>query len=114
MEELLVQAIEKLETEKKTYNIKGKLAEWIDEIINEFDTTPELIEAVCKKDKTAAGYIALTADYGFENAVTVDKKIVDMCPKIKKVIGNHDFKIGFPEKARRKKLIREYYLGEKS
>lgn len=114
MEELLVQAIEKLETEKKTYNIKGILAEWIDEIINEFDTTPELIEAVCKKDKTAAGYIALTIDYGFEHSLTVDKKIVAMCPKVKKILGDHELKLGYPEKNRRKKLMKAYYLGEKS
>lgn len=113
MEELFVKAIEKLEEEKKKYNITGILSDWIDEITNEFDTCPELVEAVCKDDKTAAGYIAVAAEYGFENAVTVDKKIVDMCPKIKKILGGHDFKIGFPEKNRRKKLMRTYYLGEK-
>lgn len=114
MSESFAQAVEKLEKEKKDYSLTGILADWIDEIINEFEATPELINAVCKDDKTAAGYIALTIDYGFEHSLTVDKKIVAMCPKVKKILGNHELKLGYPEKNRRKKLMKAYYLGEKS
>lgn len=107
----LEQAIDKLENEKKEYKITGILADWVDEVVNEFESIPELIDAVLDKNKTAAGLIAATADYGFEHKATVDKRIVAMCPNIKKIIGNHEFSIGIPSRPQRKKLIRKYYLG---
>jgi hypothetical protein len=113
MEEIskLEQAIDKLEKEKKEYKIAGILSDWVDEIISEFETAPELIDAVLDPKKTAAGFIAVTAEYGFVHKTVVDKRIVDMCPEIKKVIGNHTFSIGIPPRPQRKKLIKEYYLG---
>ena len=107
----LEQAIDKLENEKKEYKITGILADWVDEVVNEFESIPELIDAVLDKNKTAAGLIAATADYGFEHKVTVDKRIVTMCPNIRKIIGNHEFSIGIPSRPQRKKLIKQYYLG---
>ena len=115
MEEIskLEQAVDKLAEEKKKYSIKGILSDWVDEIISEFETAPELIDAVLDPKKTAAGFIARTAEYGFAHKTVVDKQILNMCPEIKKVIGNHEFSIGIPSRPQRKKLIKEYYLGGK-
>lgn len=115
MEEIskLEQAIDKLENEKKEYKITGILADWVDEVVNEFESIPELIDAVLDPKKTAAGFIAITAEYGFAHKVVVDKRILNMCPEIKKVIGDHEFSIGIPSRPQRKKLIRQYYLGGK-
>lgn len=115
MEEIskLEQAIDKLENEKKEYKIAGILSDWVDEIVNEFESAPELIDAVLDNTKTAAGYVAVTAEYGFDHKTSVDKRIVDMCPHIKKILGGHEFSIGIPSRPQRRKLIKEYYLGGK-
>lgn len=37
----LEQAIDKLENEKKESKITGILADWVDEVVNEFESIPE-------------------------------------------------------------------------
>lgn len=109
----LEQAIDKLENEKKEYKITGILADWVDEVVNEFESIPELIDAVLDPKKTAAGFIAATIDYGFEHKVNVDSRIVKMTAGGGKGIIGFGLSIGIPSRPQRKKLIRQYYLGGK-
>ena len=115
MEEIskLEQAVDKLMKEKGAYSIKGILSDWVDEIIGEFETTPELIDAVLDPKKTAAGFIAATIDYGFEHKVEVDSRIIEMTTGKSKGILRFGLSIGIPSRPQRKKLIKEYYLGGK-
>lgn len=106
-------AIGKTEVEVREYKVKGILKDWITELEAELVENPDLARAVRRKGKSIAGYIAKTADYGFEHKAVVDKRIVAKCPTIKSVIGNHEFSIGIPDKRQRRQLMREYYLGGK-
>lgn len=107
-------AIGKLRVEKGEYKITGILEDWVAEIEEEITGDIQMAKAVRSKGRTLAGYIAKTAEYGYANKAVVDKRIVELCPKIKKVIGSHEFAIGIPDKHQRRKLMREYYMEEKA
>lgn len=107
----MIAALGKIKIESAEYKIDGTLKDWISELIEAIEHEPELCLAVRRKGKSIAGYIAATADYGYKHRVQVDKRIVDMCPEIKKIIGNHPFSIGIPDRGQRKRLMHEYYLG---
>lgn len=109
----MLAALGKINIEVREYNIKGVLREWISEL-QEAATDPDMADAIRRKGKSISDFIARTADYGYRNKATVDKRIVAKCPEIKKVIGNHEFSIGIPDKRERKKIMREYYLGGNS
>ena len=107
----LLAAVGKLKAESEELKLKGILQDWVDEIRSMCSEDKEFAIAVRKKGKDLAGYIAKTAETGYENRVVVDKRIIEKAAKIKSVIGNHEFSIGNPDKKTRRELARAYYLG---
>lgn len=107
----LMAAIGKLTLEKKEYKLQGILLDWVDDLINMCTEDEAFCRAVRKKGKGLDGFIALTAENGYENRAIVDKRIVEKAKKIKSVIGNHEFSIGIPDKKTRRELAKKYYMG---
>ena len=106
-------AVGKLKVEVKELKLEKILKDWADELQEECVNSEEMARAVRKKGKDLAGYIALLADAGFKDKTVVCRKIVERCTgELKKIVGSHDFYIGVPDKAERKNLMREYYLGK--
>ena len=109
----LMAAVGKLRIEAEDLKLTGILKDWMEELKGECTSHLELAVAVRRKGKSLAGYIARTAEEGFQNRAVVDKKIVKLLSgDIRKIVGQHEFSIGVPDKATRKKLIKEYYIGE--
>lgn len=90
------------------------LIDWTDELKTMCTESPEFALAVRRKGKDLAGYIALTAESGYEYRAVVDKRIVEKTTTIKKVIGSHEFAIGIPDKRTRRGLAEKYYLGKET
>lgn len=107
----LMAAIGKLKVECEDLKLKGVLLDWVDELRTMCTENEEFAKAVRRKGKDLAGYIAKTAESGYENRAVVDKRIVEKAGKIKSVIGNHEFSIGIPDKKTRRELANAYYLG---
>jgi hypothetical protein len=105
-------AFGKLRMESKTLELSGVLGDWCAELVNMCYEHMDFAQAVRKKGKSLAGYIALLADTGYKNRCVVKQEIVNKTVEVKKVIGNHEFSIGIPDKATRQKLAMQYYLGE--
>ena len=103
-------AVGKLKIETAEYKIAGVLKDWVEELNTMCMEDPAMAVAVRKKGKGLDGYIAALAENGYTNRAIVDKRIVDKAPNCKKVVGNHEFAIGVPDKATRKKLAKKYYL----
>ena len=91
--------------------MKGVLLDWAEELKNMCVNDEAFAKAVREKGKELATYIAKTAEYGYENRAIVDKRIVEKTTQIKKLIGNHEFSIGVPDKRIRKEIATNYYLG---
>ena len=109
----LMAALGKIKVESEDLKLKAILQDWALELQSECAESEELARAVRKKDKKLAGYMAALAESGFENRTVVDKKIVELCKgEIKKIIGNHEFSIGVPDRVERKKIMKKYYLGK--
>lgn len=106
----LMAAVGKLNVEKEELKIKGILSDWVDELISMCTEEESFARAVRKKGKDLAGYIALTADSGYEHRAVVDKVIVQRTTTIKSILGAHEFSIGIPDKKTRRELARKYYL----
>lgn len=106
----LMAAVGKLNVEKEELKIKGILSDWVDELVSMCTEEESFARAVRKKGKDLAGYIALTADSGYEHRAVVDKVIVKRTTTIKSIIGSHEFSIGIPDKKTRRELARQYYL----
>ena len=85
--------------------------DWVDELRAMCLDSEEFARAVRRKGKDLDGYIAATAEAGYENRTIVDRRIVDKTNQIKKIIGNHEFAIGIPDKKTRRQLADLYYLG---
>lgn len=105
-------AIGKLKVECKEYDIKGVLQDWVDEIIADLNEDEALAIGIRKKGKDLGQLIADMAEYGFQHRSTVSKKIVDKTKEIKKIVGNHEFSIGFPDRVTRRKLVKDFYCKE--
>lgn len=110
----LMAAIGKLNLEKEEYKLQGILLDWVDDLINMCTEDEAFCRAVRKKGKGLDGFIALTAESGYENRAIVDKRIVKKTKKIKNIIGNHEFSIGIPDKKTRRELANKYYLGKEA
>lgn len=111
---VIVAAVGKLNVECKAYKIERVLKDWVEELKTECIDSVELSKAVRNKGKGLDGFIALLADKGFEKKTTVHKDIVKKCKgEIKKIVGAHEFYIGIPDKATRRELMYQYYLGKK-
>ena len=107
----LMAALGKIKVESEDLKLKAILQDWALELQSECAESEELARAV--RNKKLAGYIAALAESGFENRTVVDKKIVELCKgEIKKIIGNHEFSIGVPDRVERKKIMKKYYLGK--
>lgn len=107
----LMAAIGKLKMEKAEYKLGGILLDWTDDIVAMCMENPKMAIAVRRKGKGLDGYIALLAEEGYKNRTTVDRKIVDKAPTIKRIAGNHEFAIGIPDKKTRRILAEKYYMG---
>ena len=106
----LMAAVGKLNVEKEELKIKGILSDWVDELVSMCTEEESFARAVRKKGKDLAGYIALTADSGYEHRAVVDKVIVKRTTTIKSILGSHEFSIGIPDKKPRRELATKYYL----
>ncbi len=107
----LMAAMGKLKVESEDLKLKGILQDWVDELRSMCAEDIEFAKAVRRKGKDLVGYIAKTAETGYENRAVVDKRIVEKAGKIKSIVGNHEFSIGIPDKKTRRELARAYYLG---
>ena len=107
---VLMAAVGKLNVEKEELKIKGILSDWVDELVTMCTENESFARAVRKKGKDLAGYIAMTAESGYKHRAVVDKRIVDKAPKIKGIVGSHEFSIGVPDKKTRRELATKYYL----
>ena len=111
---VIMAAVGKLNVECQTYKIEQVLNDWVEELKAECIDSVELAKAVRNKGKGLDEFIALLADKGFEKKTTVHKDIVKKCKgEIKKIVGAHEFYIGIPDKATRRELMYQYYLGKK-
>lgn len=104
-------AVGKLRVESKDLKLSGVLMDWVNELIDLCINDTAFQHAVRRKGKDLAGFIALTAEKGYEKRCVVDKRIVDRAGKIKSIVGSHEFSIGIPDKKTRKELAKKYYLG---
>ena len=109
----LMAALGKLKVEIEDLKLNAVLLDWVQELQAECTENEEMARAVRKKGKGLDGYIALLAETGFKNKAVVDKRIVNKCGHdIQRIVGNHEFYIGIPDKATRKKLMQQYYMGK--
>lgn len=106
----LMAAVGKLRVEAEDLKLDGVLKDWAEELIGMCAEDDELCRAVREKGKDLAGYIAKTAEYGYEHKAVVDKRIVEKTVKIKSIVGPHEFSIGIPDKKSRRELVEEYYM----
>lgn len=104
-------AVGKLRLESEELKLSGILKDWVNELMDMCINDVQFRAAVRKKGKDLAGYIALTAEKGYENRCVVDKRIVDKAKKIKSIVGSHEFSIGIPDKKTRREIARTYYMG---
>lgn len=103
-------ALGKLKVEKADLKTTGILEEWVEELESRAVSDMEFAEAVRKRGKSLAGYIAKTAEYGYSHRAIVNKKICELLTgDIKRIVGNYEFSIGVPTKAERTKIASEYY-----
>lgn len=110
----LLAALGKLKVEKDDLKLTGVLSDWVDELNTMCTESPEFALAVRRKGKDLAGYIALTAESGYEHRAVVDKRIVEKTTTIKRIMGSHEFAIGIPDKRTRRELAEKYYLGKET
>ena len=110
----LLAALGKLKVEKDDLKLTGVLSDWVDELNTMCTESPEFAVAVRRKGKDLAGYIALTAESGYEHRAVVDKRIVEKTTTIKRIMGSHEFAIGIPDKRTRRGLAEKYYLGKET
>ena len=108
----LMAAVGKLKVEKEEYKLKEILADWADEIAAMCGEDPDMCRAVRRKGRGLDGYIALLAEKGYQNRVTVDRRIVERTGQIRQIMGTHEFCIGVPDQRSRREEARRYYLGE--
>lgn len=107
----LLAALGKLKVESEELKLTGILMDWVDELRSMCTEEEAFAKALRKKGKDLAGYIARTAETGYDNRAIVYKRIVEKATKIKSIIGNHEFSIGIPDKKTRRDLATAYYLG---
>lgn len=105
-------AIGKLNIEKKDLKLEGFLVDFVDELSAWCIEDERIAAGIRKKGKSLAGYIARLIDVGFEEHITVDKRIVNMTRKAKNIMHNNPLLGGSPTIRKRKEIARQYYVGE--
>lgn len=114
MEELTtatLAAVGKLKIEKEDLKLEGFLVDLVDELSAWCLDNEKLAVAVRRKGMALAGYIARIIDAGFEEKITVDKRIVYLTKKAKTIMNNNPLLGGSPPARKRKEIAIEYYLG---
>lgn len=114
MEELVTAtdaAIGKLKVEKEDLKLEGFLVDFVDELSTWCLDNKDLAIAIRRKGMALAGYIAMIIDTGFEEKITVDKRIVNLTQKAKKIMNNNPLLGGSPTVRQRKEIAYKYYLG---
>jgi len=107
-------AIGKIAVECKEYKVTSVVRDWISELEAQIVEDEQLAIAVKRRDKSIAGYIAAIIEESYKNLVTIDGRIVKLCPNVSKIMGSHPLTLGGSDKKTCRRLIREYYLGGKS
>lgn len=107
-------AIGKLAVESADIKLGGVLEDWVDELRTMCIESETFARAVRRKGKDLAGYIAATAEEGYKNRTVVDRRIVDKTDQVKKILGNHEFAIGIPDKRTRRRLAEDYYMNREA
>lgn len=111
----LMAADGKLKVEAEDLEIKeGVLAQWTGMIRQLCTEDPKLCHAVRRKGKQLKECMALMIQYSFDNKVAVSRKILNITEvhvngKLEPFRG--PLHLGYPDNAKARKLIREYYLG---
>lgn len=112
----LMAATGKLKLEEEELELKGVVEDWKDSVVELCMNDAEMCAAVRKKGKTLKDCMARLIKFAFENKVQISDKIVDAT----KVMHNGKLEkmrkplyLGVPNRTEVKKLVREYYLGEK-
>lgn len=114
MEELITAteaAIGKLKIEKEDLKLEGFLTDLVDELSAWCLDNKDLAMAVRRKGMALAGYIATIIDAGFDQKIRVDKRIVDLTQRAKKIMNNNPLLGGSPSVRQRKEMAYKYYLG---
>lgn len=113
----LMAASGKLKMESEDLKIDGILSDWKDTILELCSEDETLCAAVRRKGKELKHCLASLFKFSFENKVQVSDKIVD----VTMVMHNGKLEpmrkplyLGVPSNADAKRLIREYYLEDKS
>lgn len=104
-------AVGKLTVEGVSLKLGGVLLEWLDELRAMCLESEPFARAVRRKGKGLDGYMAMVAENGYQNRTAVDRRIVSKTKQIKKIVGNHEFCIGIPDKRTRRELAEAYYMG---
>ena len=94
------------ERELKPYEI---MEDWLTYIQMRCAEEPRMAAAVRRKGKTLKGCIAQILVWSFKNAKPVDKDVLKGAG-----LENQRVTLGIPGMARARKIITEYYLGEKA
>ena len=114
MEELTtatLAAVGKLKIEKEDLKLEGFLVDIADELSAWCLDNENLAIAVRRKGMALAGYIARIIDGGFDQKIRVDKRIVDLTQRAKKIMNNNPLLGGSPTVRQRKEIAYKYYLG---
>lgn len=107
-------ALGKIKIEVEEYKVSSTVRDWISLLEDELVNDEQLAIAVKHKDKSITGYIAAIIEYSYKHSVTIDKRIVELCPEVKKIMGNHPLTLGASDRRTCLKLMRDYYLGGQS
>lgn len=107
-------ALGKIKLEVAEYKVTSTVMDWISLLESWVIEDEELAVSVKRKDKSITGYIAAIIEYSYKHSVTIDKRIVELCPAVKKMMNGHPLTIGASDRRACMQLIREYYLGGKS
>lgn len=101
----LMAAMGKLKVEEKDLKPYGIMIDWLSYIRVVCTDHEEMCAAVRKKGKSLKGCIAELLVYSFQNMKAVDSEI------LKKAKVNNSCKLGIPDMATAKEIIKKYYLG---
>lgn len=112
----LLAALGKLDVEEKDLELNGIVKDWKNCIMEMCAEDEALCAAVRRKGKELKHCMASLIKFSFENKVQISDKILDVTEvmhngKLEKV--HKPLYLGVPSNADAKRIIREYYLGEK-
>ena len=104
----LTAALGKLDIEKADLKPTHLMRDWVSYIEAQCLENEELAAAVRKKGKSLKGCIGELLKYSFSNRIKVDQSIVKAAG-----INNARVEFGVPGMGEAKRIIRDYYLGDR-